>query len=50
MSPSASTCTYRPPVSSRYSRRAAAASAMAVAIGTLIPSTSSLVVTPVVEP
>ena len=32
--PSAITCTYRPPDSSRYSRRAAATSATAVAIGT----------------
>ncbi|SKS90927.1 Uncharacterised protein [Mycobacteroides abscessus subsp. abscessus] len=50
MSPSANTCTYRPPVSSRYSRRAAAASAMAVAMATLTPSTSPLVVAPAVCP
>src|ERR1700734_740029 len=39
--PSAITCTYRPPDSSRYSRRAAATSATAVAIGTLTPSTAA---------
>src|SRR5215472_12515398 len=39
--PSAITCTYRPPDSSRYSLRAAATSAIAVAIGTFPPSTAA---------
>jgi len=43
--PFAMTCTYRPPVSSRWSRRAAAASAIALASGSRMPITVSVVTT-----